>query len=211
LHSIYLYHHDPKMKYFYDRAAAHVFIDGMPIILWGWLMGYPLRPSHRFTGVDWFFPFMARAAKEGWRVFYLGNRPGIAETGAQRFRAQHPDLLIKTQHGFFEPGKETDAVIAQINAYAPDVLLVGMGMPRQEHWILDYHAQLQVKCIITVGATMDYFAGAIPIPPRWMGQVGLEWLARLWAEPRRLARRYLIEPWSLLPYMVADVRQRLKR
>ncbi len=58
---------------------------------------------------------------------------------------------------------------------------------------------------------MDYFAGVIPTPPRWMGRVGLEWLARLRAEPRRLARRYLIEPWSLLPYMVADLRQRRKR
>lgn len=208
LRSIYLYHHDAKMAAFFDDAAHYVFVDGMPIILWGQVLGYPLRRVNRFTGVDWFPPLMARAAEQGWRVFCLGNKPGVAAAGAQKFRDQNPGLMIETQHGYFETDEKNQAVINRINAWSPDVLLVGMGMPRQEHWVLDYHKQLNVKCIITVGATMDYFAGAIPTPPRWMGRVGLEWLARLWAEPRRLARRYLIEPWTLLPYLVADLRQR---
>jgi N-acetylglucosaminyldiphosphoundecaprenol N-acetyl-beta-D-mannosaminyltransferase len=211
LRSIYLYHHDPKAKEFFDRAAKYIFIDGMPFLLWGWALGYSLRRENRLTGVDWMPPFMARAAADGWRVFYLGSKPGVAETGAQKFREQNPGLMIKTRHGYFEKDEENQAVIDMINAWSPDVLLVGMGMPRQEYWILDYHQRLNAKCIIPVGATMDYFAGVIPTPPRWMGRVGLEWLARLWAEPRRLARRYLIEPWFLLPYMMADLRKRRKR
>lgn len=207
LHSIYLYHHDPKTRRFFDQAAHYIFIDGMPFIWWGRALGYPLRREHRLTCVDWVPPFMARAAAEGWRVFCLGNRPGVAETGAQKFRAWNPGLVIETRHGYFKTEGEIQAALDLINAWSPDVLLVGMGMPRQEHWILDYHARLNVRCIITVGAAMDYFAGAIPTPPRWMGRIGLEWLARLWAEPRRLARRYLVEPWFLLPGMAADLRQ----
>lgn len=210
LHSIYLYHHDAKMAAFFDQAAQYVFIDGMPLILWGWMLGHPLRRENRLTCVDWIPLFMARAVEQGWRVFYLGSRPGIAETGAQKFREHSPGLAIKTRHGYFETDEEKHATIDMINNWSPDVLLVGMGMPRQEHWILDYHQQLNAKCVITMGATMDYFAGAIPTPPRWMGRIGLEWLARLWAEPRRLGRRYLIEPWFLLPYMAADLRQRRK-
>jgi N-acetylglucosaminyldiphosphoundecaprenol N-acetyl-beta-D-mannosaminyltransferase len=211
LRSIYLYHHDAHMKAFFDGVADYVFIDGMPFIWWGALLGDSLRRANRLTCVDWIPHLMARSAAEGWRVFYLGNRPGVAETGAEKFRQLYAGLIIETRHGYFDPDTGNAAVIEAINTWAPDILLVGMGMPRQEQWILQCHDRLAAKCVITVGATMDYFAGAVPTPPRWMGRVGLEWLARLWAEPRRLARRYLVEPWSLLPYLAADLRRRFRR
>ncbi len=211
LHSIYLYHHDTAMRAFFQQAANYVFIDGMPLILWGKFLGYPLMRDHRLTCVDWVPRLMERSAAEGWRVFYLGSRPGVAETGARRFCEESPGLMIRTAHGYFDVETGSAALIATINAWTPDVLLVGMGMPRQENWLLRHHAALQSPCIITVGAAMDYFAGAIPTPPRWMGRFGLEWLARLIAEPRRLGRRYLVEPWFLLPYLAADVRKRLVR
>lgn len=211
LHSIYLYHRDAAMRAFFGEAAQFVFIDGMPLILWGKCLGYPLVRDYRFTAVDWLPLFMQRGAAQGWRVFYLGGQPGIAETGAQRFRAEHPGLQIATAHGHFDIEKEGDRVIDTINNWKPDVLLVGMGMPRQERWLLHHHARLQTACMITVGAAIDYFAGAIPTPPRWMGRLSLEWLARLMAEPRRLGTRYFVEPWFLLPYMAADVRRRVFR
>jgi len=70
-----------------------------------------------------------------------------------------------------------------------------MGMPLQENWILDNLPDLEADVILPSGACFDYLAGEIPIPPRWMGRVGLEWLYRLGSEPRRLWRRYLVEPW----------------
>lgn len=132
----------------------------------------------------------------------------MAEAGAERFRVANPGLVIQTEHGYFDIESESDRIVATINAFAPDVLLVGMGMPRQERWILHRRDDLHAPCIITVGAAMDYFAGAIPTPPRWTGRLGLEWLARLMAEPGRLWRRYLVEPWYLLPFMLADIRGR---
>jgi N-acetylglucosaminyldiphosphoundecaprenol N-acetyl-beta-D-mannosaminyltransferase len=74
---------------------------------------------------------------------------------------------------------------------------VGMGMPRQEHWIMDNLHRLHSMVVLPCGASIDYVCGEIPTPPRWAGRWGLEWLCRLLAEPRRLWKRYLIEPWFL--------------
>lgn len=83
--------------------------------------------------------------------------------------------------------------------------MVGMGMPFQEHWILDNLEFIQVNAILNAGACFDYVAGAVPVPPRWMGRIGFEWLYRLMNEPGRLAKRYLWEPWFLIPHMVKDM------
>jgi N-acetylglucosaminyldiphosphoundecaprenol N-acetyl-beta-D-mannosaminyltransferase len=201
-HSIYLHQRDPKMRAFYDAAkCAHV--DGMPLVLLGRALGLPLRREHRTTYVDWVRPLLRFAAERGFRVFYLGSLPGVAERGAERLRAEIPGLQIATHHGYFpiapEDG-ENRRVLAEIARFGPDVLMVGMGMPRQEHWILDNLEQIPAHAILTAGACMDYVAGAVPTPPRWMGRAGLEWLYRLATEPRRMWRRYLIEPWLVLTF-----------
>jgi N-acetylglucosaminyldiphosphoundecaprenol N-acetyl-beta-D-mannosaminyltransferase len=82
--------------------------------------------------------------------------------------------------------------------------MVGMGMPRQELWIEANLDAIQAKIILATGAVLDYVAGVIPTPPRWSGPLGLEWAFRLAAEPRRLASRYLIEPWTLLRVIARD-------
>lgn len=95
--------------------------------------------------------------------------------------------------------------LAAINAYQPHVLMVGMGMPRQEYWILDNIEHIHTNAILTAGACMDYLAGAIPTPPRWMGKMGLEWLYRLLSEPKRLWRRYLVEPWFVAGLFLREI------
>jgi N-acetylglucosaminyldiphosphoundecaprenol N-acetyl-beta-D-mannosaminyltransferase len=207
LHSIYLFHRDAKMRLFYE-CATYIFIDGMPIVFWLKFLGQPVTRENRFTSVDWIYSLMERANLEGWQVVYVGGKPGVAERGAEVLRSKFANLQIKTLHGYFNlsPGSEQSiAVIKEINDYKPDLLLVGLGMPRQEHWILDHIDQLSTPCIIPVGACLDYVAGVIPIPPRWMGKIGLEWLARLLARPGQLWRRYLFEPWFLLPYFLGDL------
>lgn len=197
LHSLYIVHHDAMMQRFYS-LARYRHIDGMSLVLLGRLLGLPLQRTHRVTYVDWVRPLMAEAAKRGWRVFYLGSKPGVAEQAVDILRQEYPALQIASAHGYFSPERscpENQAVLADINGYKPQVLMVGMGMPRQEHWILDNISQVSANVILTSGACMDYVAGAIPTPPRWMGRIGLEWLFRLLSEPHRLATRYLVEPW----------------
>ncbi|MEM2582735.1 MAG: WecB/TagA/CpsF family glycosyltransferase, partial [Candidatus Caldarchaeum sp.] len=106
LHSVFLFHRDPKMRAFYSKADV-IHIDGMPLVYWGRLMGKPLEPEHRITYVDWVRPLMAEAKRQGWRVFYLGGKPGVAERAAERLRSEFPGLSLQTHHGFFDvTGKE---------------------------------------------------------------------------------------------------------
>ncbi len=103
------------------------------------------------------------------------------------------------------------AVLAAIKDFAPHVLFVGMGMPRQELWIADNLAALPSVPILPVGAAFDYEAGVQKAAPRWMGRLGVEWLFRLFADPKRLFTRYCIEPWFLIGPALGDVCAALKR
>ncbi|MGD1871903.1 MAG: WecB/TagA/CpsF family glycosyltransferase [Mastigocoleus sp.] len=207
LHSLYIYHHNPKMRVFYDKAD-YIHIDGMPLILFGKLLGFPLKREQRVTYADWVWSLMAESARKSWRIFYLGSKPGVAEKGAILLREKFPGLQIATEHGYIDMKKgssDRSNVLAKINAYQPHILMVGMGMPRQEHWILDNLEDINTNAILPSGACIDYVAGAVPTPPRWMGKLGLEWLYRLISEPKRLWKRYLIEPWFVVKIFLQEV------
>lgn len=211
LHSAYLCRRDASMREFY-AACDVAFIDGMPLIFWGRALGHPLRRDHRITYVDWIRPLASQCARQAWRFFYLGSRPGVAEEGARRLRRELPGLHITTRHGYFDAsGRENNEVLEAIAQADPHILMVGMGMPRQERWVLENRARLPANAIVTSGAAMDYVAGAVATPPRWSGPLGLEWAFRLLHEPRRLSGRYLLEPWTLLPRAWADVRRTQKQ
>jgi N-acetylglucosaminyldiphosphoundecaprenol N-acetyl-beta-D-mannosaminyltransferase len=209
LHSLYLYHRDSKMRQFYGMAT-HIHVDGMPIVAMARLLGAPIAREHRVTYVDWIGPLMALAAESNWRVFYVGSKPGVGLEATRVLTARHPDLQMQTAHGFFNPaphGHEDREVVDRINTFRPHLLILGMGMPRQEHWLVDHLDRLNANVFLNGGAAMDYVAGVVPTPPRWAGRCGLEWLFRLGAEPRRLWKRYLVEPWYVLPRFAAELVQ----
>lgn len=199
LHSTYLYHRDPKMRSFY-AIASYTHIDGMPLVLLGRSLRLPLNRQQRVTYADWIWSLAQEATEQGWRIFYLGSKAGVAEQGALVLREKFPEIQIATADGYFDThqrSNENQAVLEMIKAYRPHVLMVGMGMPRQEHWILENLPDLSANVILPSGACLDYVAGAILTPPRWMGYASLEWLYRLASEPRRLWKRYLVEPLFL--------------
>jgi N-acetylglucosaminyldiphosphoundecaprenol N-acetyl-beta-D-mannosaminyltransferase len=207
LHSVLLFHRDPRMRQFYAHASA-IHADGMPLVLWGRFLGAEIGSEHRVTYVDWVDQIARQAVVNGWRLFLLGSGPGIAAKAAEVLRERHPGLLVAGRSGYFDTapqGAENRAVLEEIRSFRADVLMVGMGMPRQEHWILDNLDRIAAKVILPSGACFDYLAGVVPTPPRWMGRIGLEWAFRLAAEPSRLWRRYLVEPWGLLPWMWRDL------
>ena len=207
LHSLYLFHRHARMRAFYDQARwTH--IDGMPLVALGRLYGFPLQRKHRVTLADWTYPLMELAARKGWRVFHLGASRGSAERGVSKLRALYPTLQIEVSEGYFDarPGSaENEAMVARINAFAPHLLMVGMGMPRQEFWTHENYHRLDVPVILSsVGAAFDYVAGAVPTPPRWSGQLGLEWAFRMAHDPSRLFKRYFVEPWYILLLLLLD-------
>jgi N-acetylglucosaminyldiphosphoundecaprenol N-acetyl-beta-D-mannosaminyltransferase len=207
LHSVYLFHRWPKLREFYANADW-TFIDGMPLVALGRLYGYPLKREHRVTLADLTLPLMEVAARKGWRVFNLGSPTDVAERGAAKLRELYPSLDIEVSGGYFDTRKdspENEAVIQRINAFRPDLLMVGMGMPRQEYWTHDNLSRLEASVILASnGAAIDYVAGAVPTPPRWAGPLGIEWAFRFANEPSRLFGRYCIEPWYILMLLARD-------
>ncbi len=210
LHSLYLYPRDAALREFY-RISDLIEVDSTPILAWARLTQRRGRPFHRCTYLDWRGAFWAMAADKGWRVFYLGGAPAVAEAAAARLRAEWPGATIGVRDGYFDMTADAEAVRRQINAFSPDILFVGMGMPRQEAFVAQNHDGLPACAIFTVGAAFDYEAGVQKAAPRWMGRLGVEWLFRLAADPARLFTRYCVEPWSLIGAMARDVAQMFAR
>ena len=208
LHSLYLVRRDPDMVRFYERAAL-VELDSTPLVHFARLLGLQSRPFHRCTYLDWRDHFWSLANRNGWRVFYVGGAPGVAAEAARRLNQSYPGAVIGTIDGYFDATQgsdENDLALAAVNAFQPDVLFVGMGMPRQEAWITRNYDTLPDAVILSVGAAFDYEAGAQKAAPRWMGRAGLEWLFRLVVDPKRLFVRYCVEPWFLIGPALADLK-----
>jgi N-acetylglucosaminyldiphosphoundecaprenol N-acetyl-beta-D-mannosaminyltransferase len=150
----------------------------------------------RLTPPDWFDRLVGKCAEDGISIFLLGTRQEVVEKFAVVLKGKYPRLIIAgVQHGFFDKkatSSDNQEVLAKINALQPDILIVGFGMPAQEKWIAENWENLQVKIVIPVGAMFDYLAGVVNRAPRWMTDNGLEWLGRLWIEPGRLWKRYVI-------------------
>ena len=208
-HSLYLMKRSKDFKAFYADADL-IQVDSTPMIAWGRMLGLPLEQKHRSTYLDWRDRFWALANARKWRVFYLGGAPGVAERACEKLSAEFPATTLACQNGYFDmtpEGAENQAVLARIKAFRPDIIFVGMGMPRQEAWIRQNRAALSSGVLFSVGAAYDYEGGAQIAAPRWMGRIGLEWLFRLVSQPGRLAFRYLVEPWSLVPLALEDLRR----
>ncbi len=206
LHSLYLFHKREFFRLFYARVDWTA-IDGMSLVALGRLYGYALARGQRVTYVDWTPRLIELAAERGWRVFYLGGKPGVAERGVTLFKSLHPSLVMEACDGFFDARQGSQAneeVLRQIDEFKPDLLFVGMGMPRQEFWIDQNFDRLPASVVLPCGAAIDYFAQAVPTPPRWAGKIGLEWMFRFFSEPRRLFTRYLMEPWYVLFLVAKD-------
>lgn len=211
LHSVYLAQINVALQQLHSRAYKH--IDGMPLIWFGKLLGYPLKREHRVTWVDWMHPFMDESQKNNWSVYYLGSKQEVVEKAVNKLREKYPRLTIEYSNGYFDKNPASDENkqrVTTINETSPDILLVGMGMPLQEEWINNNLESLNVPVILTCGAAMEYVAGAAKTPPRWMGKCGLEWLYRLAENPRRFAHRYVVEPWLLAPLAFRDIFRRIK-
>lgn len=185
----------------------YCFIDGAPVGLIARLNGWPVTRSNRIAVLDWFWPLGRLAAREGWTVAHLGADDKTIDIARRRIAAREPRLDLRLRDGYFDPDDQSQnaEILEWIRLADPDVLLIGMGMPRQERWVLRNLDDLPSCVIITVGGALGYVGGSRPTPPRWLGPLGVEWVFRLFTEPSRLWRRYLLEPLPLLPLFVADL------
>lgn len=176
---------DPELRDLL-RAASLVVPDGAGIVWASRYLGDPV--PERVPGIDLMAGLLEMSSRRGFRVFLLGSRPGVAEEAAHRLRQAYPGLSVAgTLHGYFRP-EEEGQVIRTIRAAAPDILLVGMGAPRQEKWLARNLQRLGVPVGLGVGGSLDVWAGRARRAPPWMRRANLEWLYRLYREPRRAIR-----------------------
>ncbi len=181
------------------RNASMVVADGAPLVATARLLGRPL--PGRVAGSDLVPRLLEMAAADDavvacpLRVFLLGAAPGVAQRAANRIRLKYDGVEVVGVHspplGFELDEAANNEAIELVAAAAPDVLVIGLGAPKQELWVQRYADRLQAKVAICAGATIDFLAGEKQRSPRWMQRAGLEWLHRLASEPRRLAKRYL--------------------
>ena len=142
----------------------------------------------RVAGADLVNRLLAMAAAQGYKVFFLGAAPGVAEQAAQKVRSQYKNIEIcGTRDGYFTPETEP-SVITAITEASPDILLAGLGVPRQEKWLWKHKDILRVPVCIGVGGVLDVLAGVTRRAPIWMQKSGLEWLYRLVKQPWRIGR-----------------------
>lgn len=198
LHSLYSYFTSKTLRDDYQNCT--VLVDGMPVI---WLMranGLPVTRDHRLTYVDFIMPMMELARDEGLKVFHVGQKAEVQQEAMRRIREKVPGIEIAGHDGYFDQSHdsvESQHVIEQMNQFEADIVLVGFGAPKQEAWLAANREKINATTVFACGACMEYVAGAVSTPPRWMGRTGLEWLFRLGENPRRFAFRYLVEPLLL--------------
>jgi len=184
--------------------AAMVLADGWPVVAASQLLRRPL--PERVAGSDLAPALFARAGSHGGlRIFLLGAAPGVAERAAVTISQKWPAVQVVGTHspplGFENDRAENEKILALIGQARPDVLLIGLGAPKQEVWVHKHYRQLPVKAALCIGATIDFLAGERRRAPLWMRRTGLEWLHRVATEPRRLAARYARDAW-IFPQLV---------
>jgi len=145
------------------------------------------------NGTDMLPLLCKQALAKDHSLFLLGSKPGIAEKMSENLKTSYSGIRIAGyRDGYFDWDTESETVVGQINASQADILLVAFGAPRQEMWIQRYSSQLDAKALIGVGGLFDFFSGTMPRAPLWMRKLGVEWIFRLYKEPKRMWKRYII-------------------
>ena len=192
VHGVVASRRDPRLRDIHDQAGL-VTPDGMPLVWLSHWLG--VKRVERVYGPDLMQAISARSPRRGYRHFYFGGAPGVADRLATTLVAANPGLnVVGTLSPPFRPlTPEEDAhVVAQINAASPDIVWVGLGSPKQEYWMASHVGLINASVLIGVGAAFDFLAGTKRQAPIWMQRNGLEWVFRLLSEPRRLWHRYAV-------------------
>ena len=177
--------HDEELRRILN-ASALVVPDGAGTVWAARHLGHAM--PERVAGYDLAQELLRCAPAEGRRIYFFGSAPGVAEKAKAKAEQLYPGIeIVGVHNGFFSPA-DNAAIIAEIRAARPDLLLVALGVPKQEKWIAAHLAELDVPVAIGVGGTLDVMAGVMKRAPHWMQKAKLEWLFRGLMQPKRAGR-----------------------
>jgi N-acetylglucosaminyldiphosphoundecaprenol N-acetyl-beta-D-mannosaminyltransferase len=209
-HAVLLQRHDEFARAYAD--ADFVLADGAPLVLLSRLLGRAL--PERVAGSDLVPKLFERGrADRPIRVFLLGARPEVSERAARITEERWPGVKVVGRDspplGFEKDQAENSRILAGVAAARPDVLIVGLGAPKQELWVHRHRDAIRAKVVLCVGATIDFIAGEKRRAPVWMRRSGLEWMHRVATEPKRLSGRYFRDGLALPGMVFRELRHSL--
>jgi len=193
MHGIMEAHRDPEFKAILN--AAEIFApDGILVVLIARFRGFPLRRKN--TGPELMWEFSKTASEKGYKYFIYGDTENTLQLLAARLKEAFPGIRIV---GLYSPpfrpltAAEDESIVDAINQAGPDVLWVGLGVPKQEWWIHEHRDKLKVPVVVGAGASLKFLSGTVKRAPAWLRNRGLEWTWRLSHEPRRVWRRVFVD------------------
>jgi len=201
-HAINLSKKDPD---FYEILSSNKvnFPDGIGMKLAGVFEKYSLQDN--LCGTDLYPNLMKVSQEKSFSVFFLGGSEEVVEKMVQNAKISWPNLRVAGfHHGYFDKVKESDQIVNLINSANPDILLVSFGMPIQEKWIDENFSKINTKAAFATGGLFDFFSGTIQRAPLAWRQVGMEWAYRLFKEPKRMWKRYVIGNPLFLVHVLKD-------
>ncbi|MEI3337507.1 MAG: WecB/TagA/CpsF family glycosyltransferase [Clostridium sp.] len=193
---------DKELQEVYKDADL-ILTDGKPLL---WISKFYKTPiKEKISGSDLFPLLCEMAAEKGYNMFFLGAGEGVANKAAQNLTNKFPKLNIVGTYsppfGFEKDKKEIEKIINMVNKANTQILIVGLGCPKQEKFIHKYRKELNVPISLGLGASLDFEAGNIKRAPKWMSDNGLEWLYRLSKEPKRMFKRYIVDDVKIFKLM----------
>lgn len=190
---------DEELQKVYKNASL-ILTDGKPLI---WISKWYKTPiKEKISGSDLFPRVCQLAANKNYTMYLLGAAEGVADTAARNLMKKYPGLNIVGTYsppfGFEKNEQEMNKIKAQIQNVHPDILIVGLGCPKQEKFMYYHCKELGVPISFGLGASIDFEAGNIKRAPKWMSNHGLEWLYRFSKEPKRLFKRYFVDDLKII-------------
>lgn len=182
------------------QRAQLVVADGVGVVWASRMLGKGV--PQRVPGIELMESVLAQAAELGWRVFLLGGEEGVADKASDAMREAFPGLnIVGTHHGFFGPGDEEETLLQTIKDSNPHVLLIALGVPRQEKWAAAHLAELKIPVAMGVGGSFNVWAGVDKRAPLWVRKIHLEWLYRLIRQPWRIGRVMVLPKFVVLVFV----------
>lgn len=186
---------DADYKKIVSQDAQLVLADGAGAVWAGRHLGY--KVPERVAGFDLYCNLLKEAAVKGYKAYFFGGSPGIAEAAKAKSEELYPGVqVVGCRNGYFKE-EESQAIIDEINASGADMLFAALGAPKQEKWLVRYRNRLKPKVLMGIGGSFDVFAGKMERAPKWMQDASLEWLFRLYKQPSRFMRMMALPKFVL--------------
>lgn len=193
---------DQELKEIVDKADLTV-VDGQPLVWVARRRGIPLK--ERVSGSDLVPKLCELASKKGYKIFIIGGKDGVADNAKKNLEKDFNGIKVVGTYappfGFEKDVKELKKINKMISDVKPDLLFACFGCPKQEKWIYENISKYTATVSVCAGATVDFLAGNVKRAPKWMSNMGLEWLYRFTRQPRRLFKRYFVDDLAIFRIM----------